>query len=108
MREAADTRSYAAAVSVLVVAEWLYLDWASRAPQPLPNNFVHAEWITLHDNSNFVGSSISCAWNWTVSARRTQICAATSFLALWRSNSPFRSRLYDLSSPEDLGAAQAE
>ena len=34
MREAADTRSYAAALSVLVVAEWLYLDWASRAPQP--------------------------------------------------------------------------
>jgi hypothetical protein len=30
-------------------------DWASRAPQPLPNNFVHAEWITLHDNSNFRG-----------------------------------------------------
>src|SRR5262249_12876667 len=50
MREAADTRSYAAALSVLVVAEWLYLDWASRAPQPLPTNFVHAEWITLHDN----------------------------------------------------------
>ena len=53
MREAADARSYAAALSVLVVAEWLYLDWASRAPQPLPNNFAHAEWITLHDNSNF-------------------------------------------------------
>src|SRR5467141_2485809 len=55
MREAADTRSYAAALSVLVVAEWLYLDWASRAPLPLPNNFVHAEWITLHDNPNFRG-----------------------------------------------------
>jgi thiaminase/transcriptional activator TenA len=55
MREAADTRSYAAALSVLVVAEWMYLDWASRAPQPLPNNFVHAEWITLHDNPNFRG-----------------------------------------------------
>jgi len=58
MREAADSSSYAAALSVLVVAEWLYLDWASRAPQPLPHNFVHAEWITLHDNPefrNFVG-----------------------------------------------------
>src|SRR6202043_1095640 len=55
MREAAETRSYAAALSVLVVAEWLYLDWASRAPQPPPVNFVHAEWITLHDNSNFRG-----------------------------------------------------
>ena len=55
MREAANTRSYAAALSVLVVAEWLYLNWASRAPQPLPNNFVHAEWITLHDNPDFRG-----------------------------------------------------
>jgi thiaminase/transcriptional activator TenA len=55
MREAAGTRSYAAALSVLVVAEWLYLDWASRAPKPLPENFVHAEWITLHDNPEFHG-----------------------------------------------------
>jgi len=31
MREAADTPSYLAALSVLVVAEWLHLDWASRA-----------------------------------------------------------------------------
>jgi thiaminase/transcriptional activator TenA len=37
------------------VAEWLYLNWASRAPQPLPVNFVHAEWITLHDNPGFRG-----------------------------------------------------
>jgi hypothetical protein len=49
MHEAAETRSYAAALAVLVVAEWLYLDWASRAPKPLPDNFVHAEWITLHE-----------------------------------------------------------
>jgi thiaminase/transcriptional activator TenA len=53
MREAAETRSYAATLSVLVVAEWLYLGWASRAPKPLPDNFVHAEWITLHDNPDF-------------------------------------------------------
>ena len=55
MREAAETRSYAAALSVLVVAEWLYLDLASHAPQPLPDNFVHAEWIMLHDNPDFRG-----------------------------------------------------
>jgi hypothetical protein len=55
MREAVETRSYAAALSVLVVAEWLYFDWASRAPNPLPGNFVHAEWITLHDNPDFCG-----------------------------------------------------
>src|SRR6202048_1714527 len=53
MREAAETRSYAAALAVLVVTEWLYLDWASRAPKPLPDNFVHAEWITLHDHPGF-------------------------------------------------------
>jgi hypothetical protein len=53
MREAAETRSYAATLSVLVVAKWLYLDWASRAPKPLPDNFVHAEWIMLHDNPDF-------------------------------------------------------
>jgi thiaminase/transcriptional activator TenA len=55
MRDAAETRSYAATLTVLVVAEWLYLDWASRAPKPLSDNFVHAEWITLHDNPDFRG-----------------------------------------------------
>ena len=74
MREAADTRGYSRAL-VLVVAEWLYLDWASRAPQPLPNDFVHAEWITLHDNPNFRGFVDFCARSWTVSARRTRISA---------------------------------
>lgn len=53
MREAAATRSYAAALAVLNVAEGLYLDWALKAPKPLPANFVHAEWITLHDNPAF-------------------------------------------------------
>lgn len=53
MREAAGTSSYVAALAVLNVAEWLYLDWATKAPQPLPENFVHAEWITLHDNPFF-------------------------------------------------------
>jgi len=55
MREAAATRSYAAALAVLNVAEGLYLDWATRAPQPRPASFVHAEWIGLHDNPFFVG-----------------------------------------------------
>lgn len=53
MCEAAATRSYAAALAVLNVAEGLYLDWALRAPSPLPDSFVHAEWITLHDNPFF-------------------------------------------------------
>lgn len=53
MREAAETRSYPAVLAVLNVAEGLYLDWASRAPATLPANFVHAEWITLHNNPEF-------------------------------------------------------
>lgn len=53
MREAAATRSYAATLAVLNVAEWLYLDWAMKAVPPLPQNFIHAEWITLHDNPDF-------------------------------------------------------
>jgi thiaminase/transcriptional activator TenA len=55
MREAAQTRNYAAALSVLVVTEWLYLDWASRAPSRRPDNFVHAEWIALHDSPGLRG-----------------------------------------------------
>lgn len=53
MAEAAETRLYAGALSVLVVAEWLYLSWAERHEGPLPPDFIHAEWITLHDNSFF-------------------------------------------------------
>jgi len=53
MREATATRSYAVALAVLNVAEGLYLDWARQATAPLPSSFVHAEWITLHDNPGF-------------------------------------------------------
>lgn len=53
MREAAETRSYAAALGVLVVAEWLYLDWATNAPKERPESFVHNEWIELHDYPEF-------------------------------------------------------
>ena len=53
MREAAQTRSYAAALGVLVVAEWLYLDWATNAPEKRPESFVHNEWIELHDYPEF-------------------------------------------------------
>lgn len=52
-REAAETRQYAAALAVLVVTEWLYHDWATRAPAQRPQDFVHAEWIELHDYQGF-------------------------------------------------------
>jgi thiaminase/transcriptional activator TenA len=54
MREAAETRSYAAALSVLVVAESLYLDWASRAPKP-PSATSCTPSGSWHDNPDFRG-----------------------------------------------------
>lgn len=55
MRDAAATGDYASCLAVLTVAEWLYLDWADRPSAPLPASFVHAEWITLHNNDGFRG-----------------------------------------------------
>jgi thiaminase/transcriptional activator TenA len=59
--DAAETRDYAAIVSVLLVCEWLYLDWATRASNrahgPAENGYparhVHAEWVRLHDYPEF-------------------------------------------------------
>jgi thiaminase/transcriptional activator TenA len=53
MREAAGTGLYAAMLSVLTVAEGVYMDWGLKATRPYPENFVHAEWITLHNNPYF-------------------------------------------------------
>jgi thiaminase/transcriptional activator TenA len=44
---------YPLIVAVLCVAEWTYLGWASRAVEPLPENFVHREWIDLHEGPEF-------------------------------------------------------
>lgn len=55
MLEAARSGSYAATLSVLAVAEGIYLDWGLRAKEPYPENFVYAEWITLHNNPYFCG-----------------------------------------------------
>lgn len=52
----ADTNArgtYPDVLAVLLVAEWTYLEWASRAPAEPPGNFVHAEWIALHDDAGF-------------------------------------------------------
>lgn len=53
MRDAAASRDYAACLAVLTVAEWIYLSWADRPGAALPPDFVHAEWITLHNNDGF-------------------------------------------------------
>lgn len=59
--DAAQTRNYAAIVAVLLVCEWLYLDWATRpsnrahgpAQNGYPTRHVHAEWVRLHDYPEF-------------------------------------------------------
>ncbi|MDA7964183.1 TenA family protein [Ruegeria sp.] len=56
MAEAASSGRYENMLAVLVVAEWVYLDWASPVHPPkddLP--FWFAEWITLHAGDGFEG-----------------------------------------------------
>lgn len=45
--------SYPDVLAVLLVAEWSYLEWAMRAPEHLPEDFIAAEWTTLHNNPQF-------------------------------------------------------
>ena len=43
---------YGVVLAVLLVAEWLYADWAARDGSP-PADRVHAEWIDLHRGPAF-------------------------------------------------------
>lgn len=52
MDEARSAR-YPDALAVLLVAEWLYLDWATRPGAPVPAQEIHAEWIELHRGPDF-------------------------------------------------------
>lgn len=53
MSEAASSLDYASVLTVLTVAEWLYLDWARQAPRPRPTDPIMREWIEIHDNPAF-------------------------------------------------------
>ncbi len=53
LKEAAESQNYPLCLSVLVAAEWLYLSWADRPAAKLPPQFIHVEWITLHNNPAF-------------------------------------------------------
>ncbi|MEU6710106.1 TenA family protein [Nonomuraea sp. NPDC046802] len=53
MDEVRTAQDYLLIATVLCVAEWCYLGWASRAVEPLPEGFVHREWIELHDGEEF-------------------------------------------------------
>ncbi|MFI6322026.1 TenA family protein [Nonomuraea sp. NPDC050556] len=53
MAEVRTSQDYGKIVAVLCVAEWTYLGWASRAEHPLPDSWVHREWIELHEGPEF-------------------------------------------------------
>lgn len=55
MRSAIATRSYPDVLAVVLVAEWLYGDWAARARDPAlwPTAAKHSEWIRLHNNPEY-------------------------------------------------------
>lgn len=52
MWEVADSRDYADLLVVLVIAEWLYLDWGEQ-DLPLPQAPKHRGWIDLHRGAEF-------------------------------------------------------
>lgn len=52
MGEARDA-GYAETLAVLVVAEWLYLDWATRPGATTPEDRISREWIELHRGVEF-------------------------------------------------------
>lgn len=85
MDQARRSGRYEIMLSVLVVAEWIYLDWASpfedRA-EDLP--FWLGEWITLHSGVGFaqvvayLRDQMDTAWDTLDDAARTQVTATFS------------------------------
>lgn len=54
MDDAVASASYPQLLVVLVIAEWLYLDWGERE-ESLPQRRVHTGWIELHRGEAFRG-----------------------------------------------------
>ena len=52
MSEATASQSYPHLLVLLVIAEWLYLDWGEREVK-MPRRYVHTEWIELHRGQDF-------------------------------------------------------
>jgi thiaminase (transcriptional activator TenA) len=53
MDDARRSGDYPSCLAVLLVAEWLYLDWATRPDATPPEEPLQAEWITLHSGRAF-------------------------------------------------------
>lgn len=48
LRDAGERGGYADVLSVLLPAEWIYLDWGEAQAPKAPARFEHREWIRLH------------------------------------------------------------
>lgn len=53
MRTASRGSDYPTCLTVLLVAEWLYLDWATRPGATPPDEPIQREWIELHRGPEF-------------------------------------------------------
>ncbi|MCW0215830.1 MAG: TenA family protein [Pseudonocardia sp.] len=53
MDRARTSGDHASCLAVLLVAEWLYLDWATRPSSPAPVDPILREWIDLHRGPDF-------------------------------------------------------
>lgn len=53
LRETGSAGSYAEILAVLVVTEWVYLEWALRTTRAEGLHPLVGEWIDLHDNPDF-------------------------------------------------------
>lgn len=53
LRETGDGGGYAEILAVLVVTEWVYLEWALRVTRAGDLHPLMGEWIDLHDNPAF-------------------------------------------------------
>jgi len=53
MDSARASADYATCLAVLLVAEWLYLDWADRPDTDTPHDWIQREWIDLHRGPAF-------------------------------------------------------
>lgn len=53
MRTASRSADYPTCLAVLLVAEWLYLDWATRPGAIPPDEPIQREWIELHRGPDF-------------------------------------------------------
>lgn len=69
MDDARRSADYPSCLAVLLVAEWLYLEWATRPEEEPPEEPLQAEWIALHSGRAFT------AWVEFLRAEFDRVCA---------------------------------